>query len=100
MGTMKSKAIGKILTVHEAEALLRVLKIRFENHPERHEGITWADVAFRLCGIKGNYEKIFPLREMENTGGEPDVVSYDLASDGFTFFDCSPETPKQRVSLC
>lgn len=37
---------------------------------------------------------------MENTGGEPDVVSYDQQKDEYLFVDCSPESPKGRRSLC
>jgi hypothetical protein len=37
---------------------------------------------------------------MEKTGGEPDVVGFDKKTGEFTFWDCSPETPKGRVSVC
>jgi hypothetical protein len=37
---------------------------------------------------------------METTGGEPDVVGYDKASGAYIFYDCSPESPKDRRSLC
>jgi hypothetical protein len=37
---------------------------------------------------------------MDRTRGEPDVVAFDKRSGEFTFFDCSPETPKERRSLC
>lgn len=37
---------------------------------------------------------------MEATGGEPDVVGRDEKTGEFLFFDCSPETPKGRTSLC
>jgi len=44
--------------------------------------------------------KLWSLQEMEKTGGEPDVVGYDKKTGEFLFFDCSPETPKGRVSVC
>ena len=37
---------------------------------------------------------------MESTGGEPDVVAFDKKSGEFVFYDCSPESPKERRSLC
>jgi hypothetical protein len=37
---------------------------------------------------------------MERTGGEPDVVGHDQKTGEFLFMDCSPETPKGRVSVC
>ncbi len=37
---------------------------------------------------------------MESSGGEPDVVAYDREKDEYLFFDCSPESPVGRRSLC
>ena len=37
---------------------------------------------------------------MEVTGGEPDVIQYDKESDAYLFYDCSPESPKGRRSVC
>ena len=37
---------------------------------------------------------------MERTGGEPDVVGRDKKTGEYIFFDCSPETPKGRTSVC
>ena len=37
---------------------------------------------------------------MERTGGKPDVVGHDKKTGEVTFLDCSPETPKGRVSVC
>jgi hypothetical protein len=37
---------------------------------------------------------------MESTGGEPDVVGQDKKTGEYIFFDCSPESPKGRTSLC
>lgn len=34
------------------------------------------------------------------SGGEPDVIGYDPATDEYLFVDCSPESPKGRRSLC
>jgi len=37
---------------------------------------------------------------MEATGGEPDVVGDDKMKGECIFYDCSPETPKGRTSVC
>ncbi len=63
----------------------------------RHKGIEWAKVQAKL---EANPEKIWSLNEMENSGGEPDVVGYDKKTDTYIFYDCSPESPKGRRSLC
>ena len=37
---------------------------------------------------------------MERTGGEPDVIAYDKATDQYVLCDCSAESPAGRRSLC
>jgi hypothetical protein len=37
---------------------------------------------------------------MEQTDGEPNVVSYDDKRHEYVFFDCSPESPVGRRNLC
>jgi len=64
---------------------------------DRHPGLKWADVQPRL---EANAEKLWSLSEMDRTGGEPDIVGFDKATGEFVFFDCSPESPKGRRSLC
>lgn len=85
------------MTASEREALLQTLKSRFERHPHRHPDITWADVQARL---EGKPEALRSLREMEASGGEPDVTGYDPASGQYTFCDCAAESPSGRRSLC
>ena len=63
----------------------------------RHEGLDWPKVQTKLMG---EAEKLWSLHEMEKTGGEPDVVSYDLTKDKYTFFDCAAESPAGRRSVC
>lgn len=77
--------------------LLACLRQRFEANPQRHPGIIWTEVLGRL---EKHPEKLNALAAMEGSGGEPDVVGRDGKSGEVTFFDCSPETPKGRVSLC
>jgi hypothetical protein len=76
---------------------LKILAARFEGHPERHRGVGWAAVQARL---EARPEKIWALREMERTGGEPDVIGYDEAEREYLFCDCSLESPVGRRSLC
>jgi len=63
----------------------------------RHQGLEWAKVRARL---EANAEKLWSLNEMERTGGEPDVVGQDQRTGEYVFYDCSPESPKGRTSLC
>jgi hypothetical protein len=77
--------------------LLRTLKTRFEKNINRHKGIAWAEVQAKL---QATTEKLWSLHEMERTGGEPDVVGHDKKTGEYIFFDCSPESPKGRRSLC
>jgi len=79
------------------DALLHVLKIRFERNRHRHEGIEWVHVHARLLGNPGALRS---LEEMEATGGEPDVIGKADETGGFILCDCSQETPAGRRSLC
>lgn len=89
--------IKKQLASKQIETLIELLKDRFEKNSHRHREIEWPSVQTKL--IKSP-DKLWSLQEMENTGGEPDVVAYDQQSDEYLFMDCSPETPKGRRSLC
>ncbi|MDQ0781865.1 DUF4256 domain-containing protein [Chryseobacterium sp. W4I1] len=86
----------KKLTVEQSAELLKVLKSRFEKNMNRHQGLDWEKIQSKLEVVP---EKLWSLNEMEDTEGEPDVVSYDKRTDEYIFFDCSPESPKRR-SLC
>ena len=85
------------LSAKESEQILEVLKTRFEKNMSRHKGIEWAKVRGR---IDANPDKLWSLNEMERTGGEPDVVGHDKKTGAFVFYDCAPETPKDRRSVC
>ena len=82
------------------EELLRALKARFEKNLNRHQGLEWAKVQSRICGMEANAQKLWSLNEMERTGGEPDVVGHDKKTGEYVFFDCSAQSPKGRTSLC
>ncbi|CAI3132314.1 hypothetical protein MWMV8_MWMV8_03476 [Acinetobacter calcoaceticus] len=87
----------KQLAPKQIETLIELLKDRFEKNLDRHKEIDWTHVQAKLIQSPN---KLWSLQEMENTGGEPDVVAYDQQSDKYLFIDCSPETPKGRRSLC
>jgi hypothetical protein len=94
---MKSSGSTKKLSAEQRGELLGVLQARFEKNMDRHKGHEWAKVKARL---EANPGKLWSLLEMEESGGEPDVVDFDKKTGEFVFFDCSPETPKGRVSVC
>ena len=87
----------KQLSPQQREELLRTLKARFEKNMNRHSGLEWATVQAKL---EANTEKLWSLSEMERTGGEPDIVGHDKKTGEYIFFDCSPESPKGRTSVC
>ena len=75
----------KELSLEQQEELLGALQARFEKNMHRHQGLEWGKVRAKL---EANPEKLWSLNEMERTGGEPDVVSYDEVKDEYTFYDC------------
>ena len=87
----------KGLSPEQREQLLKALKPRFEKNMNRHQGLAWAEVQAKL---ETNAEKLWSLSEMERTGGEPDVVGLDRKTGEYIFYDCSPESPNGRRSLC
>ena len=87
----------KELPPKQREELLTTLKARFEKNMNHHQGLEWAKVQARL---EANAEKLWSLNEMERTGGEPDVVGQVQRTGEYVFYDCSPESPKGRTSLC
>ncbi|KQS36007.1 DUF4256 domain-containing protein [Pedobacter sp. Leaf194] len=87
----------KKLTAEQQENLTNILKLRFEQNMNRHKDVAWNDVETKL---KINNDKLWSLNEMEITGGEPDILDYDAATNEFVFFDCAVESPKNRRSFC
>lgn len=85
----------EFLSDGQEKELLQTLQKRFTEHMERHEGLEWHAVAGKL---QQQPERIWSLYQMEQTGGEPDVVGFE--KDQFIFFDCSAESPAGRRSLC
>jgi len=85
------------LPAKQREGLLKTLRARFEGHMHRHAGLEWATVQARL---ESNSSKLWSLNEMEQSGGEPDVIGVDSATAELTFVDCSAQSPKGRRSVC
>lgn len=89
---MKKKLPG-----NQRAELIKTLEDRFLKNMNRHKSIAWAGVQERL---ESSIDKLWSLNEMEITGGEPDVVDHDKKTGKYIFYDCSPESPKDRRSLC
>lgn len=87
----------KNLTPNQRDAFGAALKNRFDAHPNRHPNLSWEVVWVRL---ERQPDKLRALHQMELTGGEPDVVSQDPKTGICTFYDCAPESPTGRRSLC
>ncbi len=85
------------LSPGQGEELLKILRIRFEKNMNRHKGLEWPKIQAKL---EANPEKLSSLNAMESTGGEPDVVDYDKKTGEYIFYDCSPESPIGRRSIC
>ena len=79
------------------DELITTLNDRFSNNMHRHKGIDWSSIKARL---DTNPAKLQALYEMERTGGEPDVIDIDEKTSEFIFYDCSPESPTGRRSIC
>jgi hypothetical protein len=79
------------------EKQILLLKKRFENNKIVRETVQWNNIEAKL---KANPKKCKALSAMESSGGEPNVVFYDLENDKYWFFDCAIESPLGRRSLC
>jgi len=87
----------KKLSTEQRDTLLKTLKTRFEKNMNRHKGLDWAGIEAKLLADSG---KLWSINAMEETGGEPDVVGKDKKTGEYIFYDCSPESPKNRRSFC
>ncbi|MBE8719429.1 DUF4256 domain-containing protein [Sphingobacterium pedocola] len=88
---------GTALPQERILELFQVLHTRFEKNMDRHQGLEWCKIQTKL---ENNNEKLWSINEMEETGGEPDVIGYDAKTDEFIFCDCATESPKGRRSVC
>jgi hypothetical protein len=81
----------------DKEKFLIILENRFQNNMQRHPDFNWSFICSRL---ENKIDKLKILYNMEATGGEPDVVGFDITKDEIIFVDCSIESPAGRRSLC
>jgi|SRR6478672_6958592 len=88
--------IHKELTSEQREELLKTIQSRVEKSAYV-KGIDWAKLQAKL---EAHPQKLWSLYQMEATGGEPNVVKFDAKAGEYQFYDCAPESPKERRSLC
>jgi Protein of unknown function (DUF4256) len=88
---------AKEIARKERDALLWTLRDRFDANMNRHPRVQWTAVQARL---DSNAAKLWSLHEMEQSGGEPDVVGVDSVTGEVIFVDCSAQSPAGRRSLC
>ena len=77
--------------------LIHTLQTRFSQHMQRHAGLAWDAVLSHLNAAPAS---LAVLQQMEDTGGEPDVIGHISDTGAVTFCDCSAESPIGRRSLC
>lgn len=77
--------------------ILQILKSRFEKNGARHKSLSWSNIQSKL---EKNPQKLKSLIQMEETGGEPDLLDFDKKTNEYVFCDFSVESPSGRRSLC
>lgn len=87
--------MDKNLTITQRGEIIETLKTRFNKHPQRHTAMHWEDIEVRLLD---HPNQLWSLYQMEQTGGEPDVVAVNEGK--YVFVDCAAESPIGRRSLC
>lgn len=88
---------SNLLNAAETADQLRIQELRFNENSHRHPKLKWARIEEKLLAQP---QSLWSLTQMEATGGEPDVTGFDRQLGEFWFVDCSPETPKDRRSIC
>jgi class 3 adenylate cyclase len=99
-GNVSTPHIIKInteLTPAQGEILLTILKARFEQNMNRHQGLAWSTLQAKL---HAHPDKLLSLHAMESTGGAPDVVGFEKATGDYIFVDCAAESPEGRRNVC
>ncbi|HAE20791.1 MAG TPA: DUF4256 domain-containing protein [Spirochaetaceae bacterium] len=76
---------------------LKALESRFKANMGRHTGIRWEQA---LAKLSAHPQKLASLRDMEATGGEPDLIGFDEKTGEYLVCDCSAETPLGRRNIC
>ena len=72
----------KMLSPEHSEKLRKILQTRFEKNIHRHTGLSWSKIQTKF---EKNPGRLWSLNEMEDTGGEPDVMAYDKETDEYIF---------------
>lgn len=85
------------MKAQDRDPLLQLLKQRFEQNMQRHQGLAWPSVQ---AALEGHPQALKAMHRMESSGGEPDVIGFDKPAGQFIFCDCSAESPAGRRSLC
>ncbi|MDO9402606.1 MAG: DUF4256 domain-containing protein [Polaromonas sp.] len=85
------------MTKASDEDVIDTLQQRFARNMHLHPGVDWATVQRRL---ESNAGKLKALLEMEQSGGEPDVIGAWGEDGAVVFCDCAAESPRGRRSLC
>lgn len=88
---------NKRLSANTESELFAILESRFKKNMHRHPEVKWEEVRKKL---QLHPEKMWSINEMEMTGGEPDVISFDKKTGVYIFCDCATESPKGRRSIC
>src|SRR5699024_10396449 len=73
---------NKELSGKQRLTLLTTLKNRFAENMHLHHDLKWKNIQPKL---ERRPAKLWSLNEMEQTGGQPDVVSYDHEADKLIF---------------
>ena len=90
-------ASTKMIPTELQKELFQILKDRFEKNIHRHQGIQWESILEKL---ELHPEKVWSINEMEETGGEPDVIGLDKEKGSYLICDCAAESPKGTRSIC
>jgi hypothetical protein len=85
------------VTSAQREPLLRALQARFEANMHRHKDVAWTEVR---TSLDAHADALASLAAMEASGGEPDVIGRDEATERLLICDCAAESPVGRRSLC
>lgn len=89
--------ITKDISKEQIAELFEKLEERIKNNINNIPLIKWKDILEKL---EQNPHKIWALYNMEETGGEPNVIGYYQDTNEYIICDCSAESPKGRRSLC
>lgn len=81
----------------QTEQILTILSKRISSKSLVNVQDIWSIVQDRL---EQNPQKLWSLYQMEESGGEPNIVAFDQNTNECAFYDCVAESPKGRRSFC